>query len=50
MLPNGIEVLDTSELPTDAHSIQKLKDSLVSNYAHHGTLLMTIVSHPKHTQ
>ncbi|KAF2997619.1 hypothetical protein E8E13_004106 [Curvularia kusanoi] len=42
MLPHDIEVVDISTLPPNAHSIQYLRDRLVSDYVHHGFLIMTI--------
>lgn len=44
MLPYGVEVVDYTTLPADAHSIQRLKDELISHYSHHGFLIMTVVS------
>lgn len=44
MLPYGVEVVDYTTLPADAHSIQRLKDKLISRYSHHGFLIMTVVS------
>lgn len=44
MLPYGVEVVDYTTFPADAHSIQRLKDELISRYSHHGFLIMTVVS------
>ncbi|KAF3034384.1 hypothetical protein E8E12_002281 [Didymella heteroderae] len=42
-LPHDIEFSgNVSALPKNAHAIQKLIDKLVSSYAHHGFLLMTV--------
>ncbi|KAF3040386.1 hypothetical protein E8E11_005376 [Didymella keratinophila] len=41
--PHDIEFKgEMSSLPENAYSIQKLTDELVSSYAHHGFLFMTV--------
>ncbi|KAJ4367972.1 hypothetical protein N0V86_009813 [Didymella sp. IMI 355093] len=43
ILPHDIEFDgDPDSLPNNAHAIQKLNDALISSYAHHGFLLMTV--------